>query len=132
MALFARVTPRSNGRPSVLGFGSFRRACAPQPSTMDADSKEQKRRKIILSSLGAAIVVMDLAKELPSPASPVFGHASTLLKTIKVHLLFYYDGLRTHTHPGYHEQQNRLPRARAGLCRRMQSPSSGNGWEGNG
>ena len=99
---------------------------------MDADSKEQKRRKIILSSLGATIVVMDLAKELPSPASPVFGHASTLLKTIKVHILFYYDGLRIHTHPGYHEQQNRLPRARAGLCRRMQSPSSGNEWEGNG
>ena len=86
---------------------------------MDADSKEQKRRKIILSSLGAAIVVMDLAKELLSPAKPVFGPASALLKTIKVRLLFHNDGLRIHMYPGHHDQQNRLPRAWAGLCRCM-------------
>ena len=95
----------------------FSRSC--HSSTMDADSKQQKRRKIILSSLGAAIVVMDLAKELPSPAKPVFGPASALLKTIKVRLLFHDNGLQIHMYPGHHGQQIRLPRARAGLRQSM-------------
>ena len=105
--------------PHSLRTTPFSRNYHVRPSIMDADSKEQKRRKVILSSLGAAIVVMDLAKELPSPAKPVFGPASALLKRIKVHFLFYDDGLQIHAYPGHHDQQNRLPRARVGLCRCM-------------
>ena len=93
---------------------------------MDADSKRQKRRENILSLLGAAIVAMDAAKELPTPAKSVFGSARVLLTTIKVHLLFCGDGPQVHEYPGHHGQQNRLRRPGASLCRRMQSPPTGN------
>ena len=83
---------------------------------MDADSKRQKRRENILSLLGAAIMAMDAAKDLPTPGSAVFGLASVLLTTIKVYLLFCGDGPQVHEYPGHHGQQNRLRRPGAGLC----------------
>ena len=86
---------------------------------MDTDSKRQKHRKKALSLLDAAIATMDVAKELPTPGSAVFGLASVLLTTIKVHLLFRDDGLRVHEYPGHHGQQNRLRRPRASLRRSM-------------
>ena len=93
---------------------------------MDADSKRQKCRENILSLLGAAIMAMDAAKELPTPAKTVFGSARVLLTTIKVYHLFCGDGPQVHEYPGHHGQQNQLRRPGAGLCRRMQSPLTGN------
>ena len=65
----------------------------PQPSTMDADSKRQKRRDNALLLLGAAIEAMNLAKEIssPTPAKAVFGSVSILLTMIRVCYLLFSD-----------------------------------------
>ena len=95
-----------NGRPSASGFGSFRTACRhailsrlPRLSTMDADSKRQKRREKALTLLNAAIDAMNLAKEASSgtPAPAVFGSVGIILTTIRVGFFhFFGDELRVH------------------------------------
>ena len=57
---------------------------------MDANSKREKWQDGILSSLNAAIEVMNLAKEVASitPAKAVFGSVSVLLAMIRVSVLF--------------------------------------------
>ena len=61
----------------------------PRPSTMDKESKQQKRRENALSLLDAAIEAMNLAKEVssPTPAKAIFGSVSVLLRMIRVRLL---------------------------------------------
>ena len=61
----------------------------PRVSTMDANSKQEKWRDGVLSSLNAAIEAMNLAKELASvtPAKAVFGSVSVLLTMIRVSVL---------------------------------------------
>ena len=56
---------------------------------MDTNVRQQKRRDIALSSLGAAIETLNLAKEISSitPAKAVFGSVSIILTTIKVSFL---------------------------------------------
>ena len=60
-----------------------------QVSTMDANSKQEKWRDGVLSSLNAAIEVVNLAKELASvtPAKAVFGSVGILLTMIRVSVL---------------------------------------------
>ena len=57
---------------------------------MDANSKREKWQDGVVSSLNAAIQVMNLAKELASvtPAKAVFGSVSVLLEIIRVSVLF--------------------------------------------
>ena len=89
---------------------------------MDKDSKRQKRRDDALSLLDAAIEAVNLAKEIssPTPAKAVFGTVSTLLTTIRVHLLlFCIDGFQVDMYLGLDEQQIGLRRAWTGLCRNM-------------
>ena len=85
--LFARDMPRRNGHSAVLGLEPFLTACLqhrfsqqPRPSTMG------KRRDGVLSTLNAAIEVMNLAKEVSSvtPAKAVFGSVSVILTMISV------------------------------------------------
>ena len=56
---------------------------------MDANSKQEKWRDGVLSSLNAAIEAMNLAKELASvtPAKAIFGSVSVLLTMIRVSVL---------------------------------------------
>lgn len=56
---------------------------------MAMNSAQQKGRKGVFSKLDAAIVALNLAKELSSitPAGAVFGSASALLTMIKVRFL---------------------------------------------
>ena len=53
------------------------------------DAKPQRRRDVALSSLNAAIEVMNLAREVSSitPAKAVFGSVSVILTIIKVSFL---------------------------------------------
>ena len=57
---------------------------------MDANSKQEKWRDGVLSSLIAAIEAMNLAKEVASitPAKAVFGSVSVLLTMIRVSVFF--------------------------------------------
>ena len=66
-------------------------------------AQEPKERNGVLSSLDAAIDILNLAKELSSvtPAKAVFGSVSVLLTMIKVcSLLFCGDIFQVYTYPG--------------------------------
>ena len=108
--------------PSAQPARHTRFSQLPRPSTMDKESKQQKRREDALSLLDAAIEAMNLAKEVssPTPAKAVFGSVSVLLRMIRVRLLLFYNhGLRIHMYPGLNGQQDRLHRAWARLRRNM-------------
>ena len=76
----------------------------PQVSTMDADSKLQKRALLLLN---AAIKAVNIMKDVSGimPATPVFSTVIILLTLIRVCFLFFSNGLfRLHVQPGLYGQ----------------------------
>ena len=70
---------------------------------MEAKSQRPKDREGVISTLGAAIEALNLAKEISSitPAKAAFGAVSILLTMLKVYLLVFCDYLfQTHACPG--------------------------------
>ena len=65
----------------------------PSVSTMDANSRRQKRQDNVRPLLNAAIEAMNLAKEVSSatPAKAIFGSVSILLTMIMVRFLLSSD-----------------------------------------
>ena len=88
--------PDWNSRPSAQPVCHIVFSQLPRPSTMDAkSSKQQKRRENALSLLDAAVEAMNLAKEISgaTPAKAVFGSVSVLLTMIMVRFLLFSDGM---------------------------------------
>ena len=79
-----------NDRPSVWGCAQPARHTVisklPRPSTMDTNSKRQKRRDNVLSLLNVAIEATNLAKEASNgtPAQAIFGPINIILTMVKV------------------------------------------------
>jgi len=107
MALFARgvhlywgLSPSSDAQP--VRYAIFSQL--PRFPTMDANTQRPKGRDGALSSLNAAIEVLNLAKEIADipPAKVAFGSVSVLLTMVRVcFLLFCDDGPRVHMYPGF-------------------------------
>ena len=91
MALLARhgktaAHPHQDSDPPTRPTYNTVLSQLPQVSTMDADSRRQKRREDALSLLNMTIEAMNLAKEISSvtPAKAVFGSVGVLLTMIRV------------------------------------------------
>ena len=82
------------------------RYAALQASTMEMDSRLQKRQNNALTLLNAAIETMNLAKEISSatPAKAVFGSVGVLLTMINVCFPFFDILFQAQTQPGLHGQ----------------------------
>ena len=93
----------------------------PPLSTMDANPQRPKGRDGALSSLNLAIEAVNLAKDIVdiAPAKVVFGSVGFILTRIKVCFLLVLLVSPKLTFAGFHDQQNRLCRPRAGLRRCM-------------
>jgi len=76
---------------------------------MGKESQPQKRRDTSLSSLSAAIMALNLAKDLSgmTPAKAILVSVITLLTMIKVHVvLFPNDTLQAHIESGQHGRRH--------------------------
>ena len=99
---------------------------------MATKSQRPNRREVALSSLNAAIVAVNLAKELSSvtPAKAVFGTVGVILTMIKVSfLLVCVERLQNEMHLGHDDQSGGLRRAWAGMCWCLYRPQPGTGGE---
>jgi hypothetical protein len=84
---------------------------------MDPNSQQPKEADGAIPSLNLAIDAVNLAKDIVpiAPAKAVFVSVSFILTRIKVCFLLVRLVSRRLTYTGFHEQQNRLRRPRAGL-----------------
>ena len=92
---------------------------------MDTHPQRQERRENTLSVLNVTIDALNLAKEISSatPAKAIFGSVSALLSMIRVRpFLVSDDTSQVHMQLGLNGQRNRVRRARASMCRCVQSP----------
>ena len=85
---------------------------------MAAEPQRRKTREGVISTLNAAVEIMNLANERTSitPAKVVFGSASDVLTIIRVRfLLVCVDRLHIEMHPGLDDKPGGLRRTWAGL-----------------
>jgi len=92
---------------------------------MGTETQQQERRGNTISSLNAAIEVLNLAGGISDiiPAKVVFGTVSVLLVAIRVCFpLAYDDRLRAETSLGFDDQPGRFRRTWAGMRQRLYRP----------
>lgn len=82
---------------------------------MSAESRQSKKREVILAGLDITIQVLSIAKDICSvpPAQIALGSACALLTIIKAGSLLFFNGeLFIHVYSGHHGHQTRLSRSR--------------------